>query len=235
MKELKDILKKLTPILKKYRWCFVAIFIIILLVVFLYCIGFRITYAPELETSWNAVIAFANWGSVFVSLAGVIASFLAVWFVIIVPKQIANRQYKIDLFEKRLICYNTIQQFLVVSDEIEDRNTKKAIQTAFRIYFVNPSDNNITPNSLMILLIQKELIIMSGEFLFNNYNTKLLQEILNTAISLVRVSENIKIQEENLTKEGMVCKQKYCKLCTKFSNEFLNDIEKDLKIEFNNK
>lgn len=79
--------------------CFVVFFgsglVFLFLIFLMYQMGFRITYAPDLENSWNAISATASWVSA-------IASFLAVWSAIQVPKQIAERQIKVDLFEKKI-------------------------------------------------------------------------------------------------------------------------------------
>ena len=58
-------------------------------------LGWRFTYAPELENSWDAISAVATW-------AGVVASVFAIIFAIRVPIVIAKRQDKIALFEKNL-------------------------------------------------------------------------------------------------------------------------------------
>lgn len=67
----------------------------------LYFAGFRITYNPDLITDWNAVSGVAAW-------AGVLASIIAIFYAIRVPKEIADRQEKIELFEKR---YEILQSF----------------------------------------------------------------------------------------------------------------------------
>lgn len=81
----------------KGRWFPLTIVIVgeAVLLVFLYCNSFRITYAPDLENSWDAVSAFATW-------FGVAMSFVAIMVAIRIPKEIANRQDKIALFEKRM-------------------------------------------------------------------------------------------------------------------------------------
>lgn len=119
-------MKKLTE--KKWFWpvAVVAAVLIIALILFLFLCGFRITYAPELENDWDAVSAVAAW-------AGVLASFIAIWFAIQIPKKIAERQDKIALFEKRYDAYSSIlslQTFAfavgreIFDDEASDLNGK---------------------------------------------------------------------------------------------------------------
>lgn len=84
----------------KKRWFPLVVVIIGILVIglILFLCGFRITYAPELDNSWEAVSAVASWVSVIMSFLAVMA---AVW----IPKRIADRQDKIALFEKRYELY----------------------------------------------------------------------------------------------------------------------------------
>lgn len=77
--------------------------------------GWRITYMPELENSWNAISAVATWAGAIIGLAGVAASFLAVWSAIQVPKKIAEQQNKIALFEKRYQVYTSVSKIIQVA------------------------------------------------------------------------------------------------------------------------
>ena len=90
----------------------------------LFFCGFRITYAPELENSWDAISAVAAW-------AGVIASFIAIWFAIQVPKKIADRQDRIALFEKRIACFAMLELqrnlYFSIKDEIDVENIKHSV------------------------------------------------------------------------------------------------------------
>ena len=89
--------------------CFVVVLCLgLVFLLLMYQMGFRITYAPDLENNWDAISGTASWVSVIVSVLGVIASFLAVWSAIQVPKKIAERQIKVDLFEKRYREYRTL-------------------------------------------------------------------------------------------------------------------------------
>lgn len=69
----------------------VLLIILVLVIVALYRIGFRITYAPELENSWDweAVSAVAN-------CVGVLVSFIAIWYASRVSIQIAEHQTKLE-------------------------------------------------------------------------------------------------------------------------------------------
>lgn len=71
------------------------------LILFLYSCGFRITYSPTLENSWDAISAFASWFSA-------IASIVAIFIAIRIPKKIAEQQNAIALFDKRYKAYDTL-------------------------------------------------------------------------------------------------------------------------------
>lgn len=113
MKNKLNELKKLV----KSKCFFHALVLIILIIVaiFLYQMGFRITYAPDLETSWDAVSAVASW-------AGAIGTVAAVFSAVYV----ANQQNRIALFEKRYRIYNelcnckTFSCALSLTNSIED-------------------------------------------------------------------------------------------------------------------
>lgn len=98
----------------KGRWfpLVVALAIVGIISVILICLGFKITYAPEMENNWDAVSAVA-------ACMGVFASFVAIWFAIRVPKKIAEAQNKIALFEKRHDAYSSILSLEVFANSLD--------------------------------------------------------------------------------------------------------------------
>lgn len=64
------------------------IFFECVILIFLYCCGFRITYAPALDNNWDAISACAAW-------FGVVASAIAVVVAINIPKKL--QRIKIEL------------------------------------------------------------------------------------------------------------------------------------------
>lgn len=97
----------------KGRWfpLIVAIGITAVVAFMMALFGWRVTYAPELENSWDAVSAVAAW-------AGVFSSFIAIWFAIQVPKKIAEQQDKISLFEKRYQLFSMLAKWRFLSEQI---------------------------------------------------------------------------------------------------------------------
>ena len=116
---------------KRFRFkplpCFILIEVILVLILFL-C-GFRITYSPSLENSWNAISAVASWASVFVSG-------LAIYYAIQVPKRIAEDQNKITLFEKRYEVYKTLTDcfafaFMLENTDVPDNQCLEIFHIVF--------------------------------------------------------------------------------------------------------
>lgn len=85
------------------RWfpILVAIAILGIASVILIFLGFKITYAPEMENNWDAVSAVAAWAGAIGTVAAV---FSAIW--------VANRQNKIAMLEKRLDVFKRIEEYI---------------------------------------------------------------------------------------------------------------------------
>ena len=123
----------------KGRWFPFLLLLVGLVVVLLggFLLGFRITYAPALENSWEAISGVAAWVSILVSVASVGASFVAVWAAIQVPKKIAEQQNKIALFEKRLQCHKMLSCLLAFSDYIcKTDNTYNQVFFALSVFLI---------------------------------------------------------------------------------------------------
>lgn len=82
--------------------------------------GWRFTYAPELETNWDAVAAVATW-------VGVFASFSAIMVAIWIPKKIADRQDKIALFERRYESFQFFEECFVLYKKSVDKSLAEVI------------------------------------------------------------------------------------------------------------
>lgn len=108
--------------------------------------GWRFTYAPELENSWDAVSSVAGWASVSVSIVSVVASFLAIWFAIQVPKKIAKQQDRIALFEKRYQLFIMLATWKYLAEQIAScaSNNKEAQRIYSIIYEYTDVENKAT-------------------------------------------------------------------------------------------
>lgn len=100
----------------KGRWFPLMVAGVTLLVAFF--LGFRITYAPELENSWEAISAVASWASVAVSA-------IAVWAAVQIPQKIAEQQNKIALVNSRLEILDKIEEIASNISMIHNMSIRK--------------------------------------------------------------------------------------------------------------
>ena len=148
----------------KGRWfpLAVAVSAVLVIALFLFFCGFRITYAPELESSWDAISSVAAW-------AGVFASVLAIIFAIRVPKKIAEEQNKIALFEKRFQCFQLLERFIKLAEYIEEVDiTKDLPDTVFFIVFDFTKKEKIYSENFLAKMLEYRSTIHQMRFLFNN-------------------------------------------------------------------
>lgn len=109
-----------------------------IIIVILYFLGFRITYAPNLENSWNAISTCASWFSAIMSAA-------AIFVAISIPKKIAEQQDKISLFEKR---YSAFDSFVFLTSAIKQIIDTNVDCKNYMVYFDNMIE---TYNSVSII------------------------------------------------------------------------------------
>lgn len=168
----------------KRRWfpLVVAIFIVAAVAFIMALFGWRITYAPELANDWDAISAVATWIEVLVAITSAIASFLAVWFAIQVPRKIAKQQDKIALFEKRYRLYTLLlscQTFALALKAAE--NMQDARKVFLLTYYSGNEDikkwDDTGYISVCYLKVIQELSL--SEFLF-------CPEISNGVLSIVK-------------------------------------------------
>lgn len=142
-----------------------------------YLIGFRITYAPELENSWDAISAVAEWIGVLVSVISVVASFVAIWYAIQVPKKIADRQDKIALFEKRYACFQFFEEcFVLYKISLEKNATEKIIHRCYHILGIETSDA-LSQEEFHRKAKQFEYILHQIPFLFEGIDEKEIEKL----------------------------------------------------------
>ena len=233
-------LEKSKRIFKRFissKWFPLAVACVVLLAVLViaFLLGFRITYAPELENSWEAISGVATWAEVIVAIISVIASFMAVWYAIRVPQKIAERQDRIALFEKRCECYTIVQSLLVCASQLMDAKTNKGVQVAFRIYMDDPENIQSVQNisTFTLRLKRNERIVVSGAFLFSVYNVDALQKIIDTGIELIMAAKITAVNEADnlLSDHASELKQEYIQLCHQYQeNGYVVEMEKELKL-----
>lgn len=213
MKNKLNELKKLVK--SKYFSPALVLIILIIVAIFLYQMGFRITYAPELETNWDAVSAVAAWTGILVSVVGVVASFLAVWYAIQVPQKIADRQDKIALFEKRYVCFQLFEQCVMLL-ECSTGQKKDINVTDQCCYMLGVQKiEDLSHFDLEKKLGQYEHTLHEMEFLFLGIEEKDAAELFNSLSLYIRTIANHQDIEES--------KQRYIKAMLKFG-KYVNEI-----------
>lgn len=159
-------------ILSPFTWIVVTICVILVL----YCFGFKITYAPELENSWEAVSACAAWASV-------LSSFIAIIFAVQVPKKIAEEQNKIALFEKKYSCFNAFSFLLSAIEFIVDENIKESKKKEYfddmaEVFQSNSVAKDFTADCISPSNLYVRLIFESGK-IQHIFNLKEMDSLLN--------------------------------------------------------
>lgn len=113
----------------KGRWfpLTVAVIAVVIVALVMALFGWKITYAPDLENSWEAISAVAAW-------VGVVASLGAIMIAIWIPTEIANRQDKISLFEKRYELYDKVLYWQkVIALLLRQNNINEAYATCYQM------------------------------------------------------------------------------------------------------
>ena len=139
----------------KGRWfpLVVALLVLITGIGVAFCCGFRITYAPELENSWEAISAVASWAGIIVSIASAVAAFMAVWYAI----QVADKQNQIAMFEKKYELYALVHYCEIFADMAKKAKSREDIKEAFLAAF---SDIKIAENIPPDGMIAKKFVLM---------------------------------------------------------------------------
>ena len=200
----------------------------------LYFLGFRITYDPTIITNWDAVSGCASWVGVVVSVAAVVASIVAIFYAIRVPKEIANRQDQIAIFEKRLTCYSDIQQLMSCSELMKKCTVPTQIFQSFcSVYgFLNSNVLEAVHQLVQIFNI-KQIVVTSGKFIFSKYDSDDAQELFHAAGDLLQslVDHPNRAPDGNLPVALKEKRDIFCKKCDDFAEKYLDAMEEELNLK----
>lgn len=226
------------------RWCPLAVAGVALLAVLViaFLLGFRITYAPEIENSWDAISGVSAWVGIVVSIASAVASFMAVWYAIQIPQRIADKQDRISLFEKRFECYSVILNLIECAKWIEEKTKNREIAISFRANFdlkhlgseyqIEEYRKNFLEFTIYFYHLQ--VILVGGGFLFTNYNVKMLQKIIDTGFQLLYETwpSNTDHEDEKkeISKSAMKLKNEFCKACQEYKSTYLDKMSEELTL-----
>lgn len=210
----------------KKRWfvfllgILLAIVVLLGIGVILYCNGYRITYPQQFETSWDAVSGFAAWFGVGVSILSAAASVAAIWFAV----QVADKQNKIELFEKRYEIYNIAIGCQIFAKMLSNKSDViKSFLAAFCRIPTDAQEKDATFVREQAALITLKTIQVA--FLFKNRTILLYMKKVDEAIAdLVTGQLNGK---ENLEEK----KQEVIKLVNdKQFTQILNEMQRELNL-----
>lgn len=159
--------------------------------------------------------------SIVISSISVVVSGIAIWFAIRVPKQIAEQQNKIALFEKRVKCHDAIQQVIDFSKFLQKMQDKyEDIRMGYTIYFGMEEaavHGNLVSCQPLYKLFEIETTLTGGKYLFLKIDSELIDQIviLLRKIYLDSLLENVEDTISQRTREDMT---EFHSLCQKLES-----------------
>ncbi len=203
------------------NWLIIGILTVILFVIVaLGLCGWKITYAPDLDNSWDAIAAVGGWVSAIISG-------IAIWFAAAIPKRIANEQNKISLFEKRFVCYNTLLKYVSFAESISSVNNPTDLKKVFSFNYLK-ADDKFEQSDIIKAVKIDEVILMSGLFLFSNsIDGATVTEIIK---SFLAVSKLVGDELNPFSSEQLECIRLFCHMCDDFNNSSMIRFRQELEI-----
>lgn len=176
--------------------------VFVLLVGFL--LGFRITYAPALENSWEAISGVAAWVGIVVSILSAIASFMAVWYAI----RVADKQNQIALFEKRYECFQLFEQCVTLVRCATNLKNDLSVEEQCCYMLGIQKIESLNKFELERKIAKYEYAMHEMEFLFSGITEKDAKELFDSLSLYIQAIINKQNTEE--------CKQRYVKAMIEF-------------------
>lgn len=176
----------------------IEVFVIVILALF----GFRITYAPSMDNNWDAISGCAAW-------AAVIASFIATFYAIRVPKKIAEEENKISLFEKRFDSFTTLQRYETFANQLKETTELNKYKKAFLTCFYESTTVSISIEDAMFQIKTLSTPLHQMIFLYDNIPAKEISDMFSCLLDLVvalqedKNVDELKIKYINIVDEFM--------------------------------
>lgn len=197
------------------------IFLLIFIITTFFIMGFRITYAPWMENDWGAIDAVGTWAAAIISGA-------AIWFAVITPKRIADKQDKIALFEKRYAFYEALTSCTSFSSILQMCEKSEDFAILFISCFTSYADEKHPIGSHEYYeskygLFQSTFnILKQGKFLFDFDAESDIMQLCK--ILILFIHDRV---EENKFKEY---KDEYIETAKKLDKEVVPLVEETLKL-----
>ena len=188
------------------------ILIEVFVIVILALLGFKITYAPSMDNNWDAISGCAAW-------AAVVASFIATFCAIRVPKKIAEEQNKISLFEKRFDSFTALQRYEAFANQLKETTEINKYKKAFLTCFYESTAVSISIEDVMFRINTLSTPLHQMIFLYDDIPVKEISDMFSCLLDLVAAlqedknvdelkSKYINIVDEFMKKHGKkICEQ----------------------------
>lgn len=154
--------------------------------------------------------------SILISLVSVVVSGIAIWFAIRVPKQIADRQDKIALFEKRFECFQLFKQCYVLYRRSKDGEEIKGIKEQCYHMLEIEESTDLTKEIFKSKLNHFERLLHQMEFLFPEINEEDVSKLYTSL--LVYIGDILTEEKDDKAK------QNYIETMKKFRSKYSNTI-----------
>jgi len=195
--------------LKKRSPSFWIITILVFVAIFLFSMGFRITYSPALENSWTAIDAVGGWISALGTIAAVVVALIVANRqneiarnqnkIAMQQAEIAEQQNRIALFEKRFEFYNVLQTCIMIGQLLPSaKDAEAAISLVaesfnkgnYRSHIENDKNADYI-KALAIDAYDKVCDIMGkAEFIFEFETLKYVYPLVNSLLEIVTMNGN---------------------------------------------
>lgn len=136
------------------------------------------------------------------TIISVLISVIAIIFAIRVPKQIADRQDRISLFEKRYKIYNLYADYYALTLRISCVENREEVQRNFLCTYYGAWNDSLLDNFEEISNKMKQIRfeLLQSKFLFNKEIGSQISSVIEQLANVVDVSlkrdDELKLQEE---------------------------------------
>ncbi len=211
---------------KHHKWIIPVGVLVILAVVWflLYLNGCRFVHNPSLSITWEQSAVIADWVGAIAAIVGVIVSGIAIFYAIRVPKEIANGQERIELFQRRLDLYGVLKNCKTFATQVSNHMQQSEVCAAFVLFFGNQrtlsGDKKIIDECAYTELMKAQNILESGKYIFNFETKNVIDPLISTLEMLIMVNTT----EQNYKN----VRNDYLNAVSKVDDAFLAKIENEL-------
>lgn len=136
------------------------------------------------------------------TIISVLISVIAIIFAIRVPKQIADRQDRISLFEKRYKIYNLYADYYALALRISCVEGREEVQKNFLCTYYGAWNDSLLDNfeEISNKMTQIQFELSQSKFLYNNeigsQVLSIIEQLANVVYASLKRNDELKLQEE---------------------------------------